>query len=840
MLRVTLRSLLARKLRLALSALAVVLGVSFVSGTLVLTDTLGRVFDRLFTTVNAGTALSVRAESLLAGDEVSDRRPVPEDVLAVVREVDGVAEAVGKVTGLAQVVSPDGTVVSSPGAPTLGGDFQPGSRAEQLVVRRGTAPSTDDQVVLDVRTAERTGIEPGDRVTVLLPGSPGSFTVSGLVALPGTDELAGASLVGFRLPVAQRLLGTPGAFTEILVAAEPGVASEELRRRVAAVLPDGFEAVTRDELVADSTADVREGLRFFTTVLLVFAAIALFVGAFLIANTFSMLVAQRTRELAVLRALGASRGQVMRSVLVEALVIGSLASVVGFALGLAVAVGLRRLLATLGLDLPAGATVVQPTTLLACLAVGIGVTTLAALLPARRAAHLAPVQAMRDAAPAEERALLRRGTGSLVLLVAGLVPLGIGLARGRLPAVGIGVALTFLAVAALSPLVVRPVAGALGAASARLGVPGRLGRDNAVRSPRRTSATASALMVGLALVSAVSVVADSVKASVGVVVERSLGADFLVRSGAGYRPLSAEVEAALRDQPGVAAVAALRSAEVRLGAERAWLQGADPAALQEVLRLTVVDGDLEALSRGAVALDEEEAEARGLSVGDRVALTWSRTGRQEATVGAVYAANEFAGEVLVSDEVFVANTVARGVDLVAATIEPGTTPRAARRAVERALAPYPDVVVEDRAEFVATQRERLDELLNAVTVLLVLSVVIALLGIVNTLALSVAERTRELGLLRAVGMSRRQVRRMIRIESVVIALYGALLGLVVGAALGAALVRALRPEGITEFSLPVGRLLAVVVVAALAGVAAAALPARRAARLDVLKAVAAS
>jgi len=383
------------------------------------------------------------------------------------------------------------------------------------------------------------------------------------------------------------------------------------------------------------------------------------------------------------------------------------------------------------------------------------------------------------------------------------------------------------------------VASVLAAPFARMGVPGKLGRANAVRSPRRTSATAAALMIGLALVSAVSVLGASLKESVGAVVDRSFGADFVLTSSS-FQGFSPSVVDQLREAPELDSVLAVRSSELRVGDVTAGVTGLDPDAALDVLQIEVVEGDLDSLDDGALAVQDSVASALGLSVGDRVPVTWSETGDAELVIGAVYEENEFLSRLAVGEQVLADNTASDLLEAVGVTTAEGTSPEDARRAVDAAVADLPTVTVEDRAEFVAGQRGQVDQLLNAVTVLLVLSVVIAVLGIVNTLALSVVERTRELGLLRAVGLQRRQLRRMIRVESVVIALYGALLGLVVGTGFGWALVRALRDQGITEFSLPVGRLVLVVVAAALAGVLAAALPARRAARLDVLQAVASS
>ena len=836
MLRTTLRSLLARKLRLALSGLAVVLGVSFVSGTFVLTDTLSRVFDELFAGVNAGTSVTVRGVSALGDEDAAAPPPVDEAVLDRVLAVDGVASATGRVSGYAELVV-DGAPVTSGGAPSLGVDIQPDSPLETLTLRDGAAPQGPDEVAVDKATADRVGLEVGDRVQVALREGLRDVTVTGTLGFGDADSFAGASLAAFDLASAQRLVGRPGTFSEIAVAAEDGLGDDVLAERVGAVLPAATEAVTGRQSSAESSAEIKEGLGFFTTGLLVFAGISLFVGAFLIFNTFSMLVAQRARELALLRALGASRRQVTSSVLVEALAVGLLASLVGFALGIGVAAALRALLSLLGIDLPDGELVLAPRTLLVCLLVGVGVTAVAALVPARRAARVAPVEAMRDAGPAEERSLFRRGLLGALLLLTGVGLLAAGLTRGTLPLVGGGAAVTFLGVATLSPLVARPVASALAAPFARLGVPGRLGRANAVRSPRRTSATAAALMVGLALVSAVSVLGSSLKASVDKIVDSQLGADFVLTSSS-FQGFSPSVADRLRAAPEVDGVLALRFAQLLVDGRTGGVSGIDPRAVERVLALDVVDGDLASLDAGSLAVSADAAEELGLAVGDEVPVTWARTGEASLRLVAVYASNEFLDDYAVVEEAVVAGTDQELLGAVLVNVREGTTPARAREAVDGAVGDLPTVRVDDRAAFVAEQSSQVDQLLNAITVLLVLSVVIAVLGIVNTLALSVVERTRELGLLRAVGLSRRQLRRMIRVESVVIALYGALLGLLVGTAFGWALVRALEEQGVSEFALPLGRLALVVVAAALAGVLAAALPARRAARLDVLAAVA--
>jgi putative ABC transport system permease protein len=839
MLHATLRSLLARKLRLLLSGVAVVLGVAFVSGTFVLTDSMGRVFDQLFATVSQGTAVNVRGVSGLGTNDTSDAsasEPVPQSVLDAVRKVDGVKEAVGQVSGYAQPVDKKGKAVTTGGAPTLGVEYSVSPTQRSLTLKQGSAPSGPDQVVIDAGTARKAGFHVGDQVTILLKGPARQFTVVGIVGFGTTDNLAGATIAAFDVATAQKYVGTLGTYTDLAIASTDGVSQRELAHRVSAVLPTGFEAVTQQQSVDEASKGIKKGLGFFSTALLVFAVISLFVGGFLIFNTFSMLVAQRTRELALMRALGASRRQVTVSVLVEAVVVGLFSSVLGFVLGIGVAKGLTAALGAVGIDLPAGDTVIATRTVVASLVVGIGVTCAAALLPARKAARVAPVEALRESGPAEDRSLRRRGLVGGGLGAAGVALLATGLSQGQLNLVGLGAAGSFLGVATLSPFIARPITSALGLPFAKLGVPGKLGRDNAVRSPRRTSATAAALMVGLALVAAVSVLGSSLKSSTVKIVDSSLGADYILRTES-FSPFSGEVAKALRGKPGIASVAAFRFIQAKVGSGNVPLQGVEPDALAAVLKLTPLSGSFDGLETG-LAISKKAAADHGWKVGDTVPVTWQRTGVKPLKVAVVYDINQFAGDYLVSGTTFDANTSSQLLEVVGIKTTADSKPADTRALVDAAVKAYPNIQVQDQAQFVKSQGDQIDKLLNVITGLLVLSVLIAVLGIINTLALSVIERTRELGLLRAVGLQRRQLRRMIRVESVVIAVYGAILGLAVGVAFGWALVRALQDQGVTEFTVPLGRMVQVLVVAALAGVLAAALPARRAARLDVLEAVA--
>jgi putative ABC transport system permease protein len=834
-LRATFRSLLARKLRLLLSATAIVLGVSFVGGSLVLTDTLGRVFDDLFASVNEKTAVEVRGTEPFdaSGQGEVARRPVPAELLTAVRAVEGVSAAVGDVSAYAQVIDEDGEPYSSGGAPTFGVNYDADPLTSSFTLREGRPPRGAGEVALDAGTAEATGYGVGDTVPVILAVGRRDLRVSGVFGFGDNDNLAGASIVAFEQRVAEDLLGKDGEYVVLRAAAEEGVTQEVLRDRVAAVLPDTVEAVTGEQSAEETAGDIKEALGFFNTFLLVFAAVALFVGAFLIFNTFTMLVAQRQRELALLRALGASRRQVVRSVLLESLVVGLVASVVGLGLGLGVAVGLQALVRAVGGSLPAGDLVVQTSTVVTCFVVGIGITAVAALLPARRASAVPPVAAMRDSV-APERSLRRGSTIGGGLLALGVLALVQGL-RGELALLGLGAVLVFLGVAGLSPLLSRPAARVLGAPFARR-VPGRLGRLNAMRNPRRSASTAAALMIGLALVSAVSILGASAKASVERIIQGAVGADLVVQQKGGFDGFSPGVAAALSELDEVGSTDVLRFEVVQIEGSVAFITSVADRALESTLLLSKVDGDIE-LAPGKVLLSESEAEDRGFGVGDRVPVTFSRGTEKDFVVAGVYEDNELIGPYLF-DASAAADfaTELDGVVLVQAA--EGVPAAELRAAVDEALEAFPTVEAATSDEFAADVAGNIDVVLTIINVLLLLSVIIAVLGIVNTLALSVLERTRELGLLRAVGLARPQVRRMVRVEAVVVSLFGAALGLLLGTAFGVAVQRALADEGISQLRVPWASFAVFAVAAAVAGVVAAILPARRAARLDVLRAIA--
>ena len=840
MFRTTIKSLLARKLRLTMSALAVVLGVAFVVGAFVLTDTLGRTFTDLFDTVNKNIAVDVRGAEITQGSGDSDgggRKDVPAGAIAAVQRVDGVAEVQGNIangqSNQVSVLGKDGKALSTNGAPIIAGNWIDSTRLNEQRVVSGHAPRGPTEVVLDGRLAEKAGVGVGDSTTVFLPTGQQKVSVVGLVQYSnGKDTLGGESYVYFTTEAAQKLLRVDG-FSDLYVAAADGVSQDELRTRVSAALSGGLEAVTGQQLADEQASDIQEGLGFLNTFLLVFASVSLFVGAFIIFNTFSILVAQRTKELALMRALGASKGQVTRSVLLEAVVVGGIASAIGLGAGVGVAIGLQALFSAFGAGLPSATPVLELRTVIAAFVVGILVTAAAALLPARRAAKVPPIAAMRDAATAD-RSLVRQTIAGAVLTVAGAVAMTFGLTGSGLAILGAGTVLAFLGVALLSPLVSRPVTGALGLLFSR-GLAGKLGRQNSMRNPRRTASTAAALMIGLALVAAVGVLGSSLKDSVRKVASDAIGADYIVSPTAvGMGP---DAYGAVQKAPGVGLVTGLRGGDATIDGRDEFPTSLTAGALGNTVELTMKSGKADDLGAGTTLVSDDVAKDKHLSVGSSVPVVWEDGAKGTLRVAGVYASNQLLGKYLVDDS---AATHFRQQLYFAALVKaaPGQDVAQLRQSLDQAMKPYPNVQVQDQSEFVGEAAGQIDQLVQFFQLLLALSIGIAILGIVNTLALSVLERTRELGLLRAVGMGRRQVKRMVRVESVLVSVFGGVLGLVVGVIFGVALQRALVSQGVTELSFPVTQLVVYLLLAAVAGVLAAWLPARRASKLNVLQAVA--
>jgi len=833
--KVTIKGLLAHKLRLALTALAIVLGVTFISGTFVLTDTLQNTFTVLFGNIYQKVDFQVRGVAQLGTGANATRNQLPESLLATVRGVPGVQAAQGEVTGYAQFVARDGKAISTGGAPTLAVAFDPDQQISPLHLIAGGPPVTPDDVVMDAGTAQKYDFAVGQTVRILSAGPPRTFTITGITEFGTANNLAGATLAAFTLPTAQAIAQVPGKLDAINVVTAPGASKAAVQKAIARALPSGAEVVTGQTVANESTSSVNQALSFFSTALLVFAFISLFVGAFTIYNTFSIIVGQRTRELALLRIVGASRRQVFGSVLAEAAITGLVSSVIGLGLGVLAALGLQALLKGFGVTLPPGSLVFEPRTVLVGLAVGVGVTVVSAIGPARGAVRIPPVVALDDRQSAASASLRRRFVWGTVLALAGAVLLGIGLAKPAIQLVGIGAAGLFIGVATLSPAVARPLSSVIGRPLPRLlGVAGKLGRENSMRSPRRTAQTAAALMVGLALVSAMAVFGASLSKSATSSADQAISADLIV-TPTGSGELSNSVPATASAVPGVTASSAVYQGRFEFQNTLTSVTGVSTDHLADTVILRMTAGTPAALAQGELLIDSTTAASKHLSVGGQVRARFARTGPAVLRIGGIYQANALIGSYLVSAAFFLAHFPPQppGALLIR------TNGAAVDNAVTKALAPYQNLQVQTRAQFEQSQVSAVNQLLGLVYALLGLAVIIALIGIVNTLMLSVFERTREIGLLRAVGMRRRQVRAMVRSEAVILAIFGAIVGIVIGTALGLAFVASLRHQGITETVVPVSSLLIFLVLSALLGLVAASWPARRAARLDVLAAIAA-
>jgi putative ABC transport system permease protein len=836
--KVTLRGLLAHKLRLALTALAIMLGVTFISGTFVLSDTLHNTFSTLFTSVYSKIDFRVRGVAQFGNGESATRNPLPQSLLARVQGVPGVAGAYGNVVGYAQFIARDGKPISS-SVGTVGIGFDTNQQISSLHLIAGNPPTTSDDVVMDAATARSYGFSAGQQVRILATGlkSAQSFTITGIAQFGTADNLAGETLAAFTLPTAQRVVGETGLFDFVDVVAKQGADKAAVQRSIARALPSNAEVVTGQTVIDEDQSTVSQALSFFSTALLVFALISLFVGAFTIYNTFSIIVGQRTRELALLRVVGASRGQLLRSVLTEAAIVGFVSSAIGVGLGVAAAIGLEALLSGFGATLPTGPLTFEARTAIVGLAVGTLVTVASAIGPARNAVRIPPVAALADrsadgagAGPARRRLI-----SGAVLAVLGVALLGIGLSKPVVALVGLGAVGIFVGAAMLAPAAARPLSGLLGRPlAALLGTPGQLGRENSMRSPRRTAQTASALMVGLALVSAMAVFGASLSESATSSVDQAISADLLI-SVNGSGQLSDSLPTAVARVPGVTATNTVYRNQFEFKSTLATLTGVTTQNLADTVVLRMTSGSAAALGQDELLIDSTIATKDHLAVGDTVPVRFAYTGPTTIRIGGIYQSNALIQSYLVSSPYFLAHfrQPHPGAILVRTNGGPG-----AETAVSNALAPYGNVQVQTREQFQQAQVSSVNQLLGLVYALLALAVLIALIGIVNTLMLSVLERTREIGLLRAVGMRRPQVRSMIRSESVILATFGAVIGIVIGTLMGLALVASLRQQGITETSVPWVRLVEFLVLAALLGLVAASWPARRAARLDVLAAIA--
>ena len=862
MLRTALRNVLAHKARLSMTALAVLLGVAFVSGTLVFGDTVTQAFRNASTENLKGVAVSVRAEYEPA--DYADGTDDDGRTTSLTDEIADQIRALPEVTAVHPVVHGNATLAAKDGSPynashswqNLATNYVPDGQASgergksgdedsRYPLAEGRGPAAKDEIALDAHTADKAGYQVGDTVRFATEGPTLAKKLVGTVDTDDPRVTAGGTLALFDTTTAQQLFLKEGQFDEFAVASAPGTDNQALTASIRELLPAQSASATSGAQLADEQSQrIAEETKALTQMLLVFAGIALFVGVFIIANTFTMLIAQRSREIALLRAVGASRRQVVRSVLIEAGLLGLVASALGFTLGIGIATGLRPLLNASGAGLPEGPLVISTDAVLWSLAVGVLVTVLAAWLPSRRAARIAPIEALTtvDQAPPVRAMRLRNTLGGLLTGAGVLVMLYLATVEktdeSLLMVAMFGSALTMCGMIMLAPLLSRPLVNLAGRLTSRLfGVHGKLAKENALRNPRRTAATASALMIGLTLITGLSVAGNSADAALKKEAVQGLTADYKVSIDHG---LDTTLGAKVADVPGVADSAALATAPLEVHGNFAMLTGADPDDLAKVVDLTFRSGSLADIGPGKIAISEDYAKETGLTTGDSVDGELGDDGSRKLTVVGVYQGSRVVSDALGTMTDVLPHTYVGKLDSVLVKASAEQSASGLDTDIREALGNSPLLKVQNQEQLTKEEAGAIDVMLNMVYGLLAMSLVIAVLGVINTLAMSVFERTREIGLLRAIGLDRTGIRQMVRLESIVISLFGAVLGIGTGIFL-AWTGGSLTANSLTTYEtlLPWGRLALLLVLALVTGIFAALWPARRASRMGALQALAA-
>ena len=847
MIRLALRSLLSRPLRTALTTLAILLGVAMISGTYVLTDQITNGFDDIFATAYDGTAVAVSPKDPVGGfQNDSSTLSMPERLVDDVRAVDGVATAQGSVEALGAVVV-DGEVVRTGGAPTLVLSAEDGD--SQVTWVEGAAPARAGDVAVNTGFAEAQKLAVGDPIGLVTDQGTVPVTIGGVFDFGDAASLGGTVMVAARLDDVQAWYGLEGKVTAISATSAAGVAPEELATRVREALPASVDVKTGEQAAQDDSAESSDSINtFLRPALLAFGGVAVFVGAFIIFNAFSITVAQRLREFAMLRSFGASRRQVLATVFAEALLMGMAASVAGLFLGLGVARGINQLFKLVGAEIPVAGIGLEPRTVVVALAVGIGTAVAAAVVPAVRATRIPPVAALQEGAtlpPSRFSRLATPAAGVLAGLGVALVALGFFgdvSARTMLLALGVGAMLLFVAVAMVSRHVVRPLTRVIGWPLERLaGAPGRLARENAGRNPARTANTAAALMIGLGLVVFVAVFAQGLKSSFVDVFDKAVTADVVAMDSGSYQSLPAKGVAAMERTPGVETVTGVVFGQVKTAdGQTTFFNAIEPEKWASVWRFDWRDGAddslLAELDGDGVVVDDQTAGRRGWEVGDTLTMTSAAGRTARATVLGTYRDPFIMSGVTMSQEMCEKLDIPTKASIAMANGAPGTDAGKLRSAVEDALSGFPTQSVYTKQGYKDLVNGQVNQLLMMLYALLAMSVTISAFGIVNTLVLSVYERTREIGMLRAIGTSRRQMRRIVRYESVITSVIGGLMGTAVGVAFAYAVTTRYADQGFT-FSVPAGQLGVFLAVAVVVGVMAAVLPARRASRVDILEAI---
>jgi putative ABC transport system permease protein len=850
MLSLSLRGLSARKLRSTLTALAIFFGVAMIAGTLMLTDTINNSFDDIFSSANQRTDVTVKPKETVEDSRGGEPPAFAASLLQTVKRTDGIAEASGTIFDpTIAILDEHNKRVGPQGPPHFAASVVP-PRFSPWTYPEGRRPQTADEMAIDSITAKAESYKVGDRIRIAGQSGAKRYRVVGIGRFAEGVPLGGASIAQFTLPEAQRLTDKQGKFDEILVAADSGLSPEQLKQRLQSTLPPSVVIRTGEETAQAESQDIKDGFAFLSTALLAFGAVALLVGGFLIFNTFSITVAQRTQEFGMLRTLGASGRQVLAAVLLEALLIGLIASLAGIVGGIGFVQLITTLFDALGFELPTSGLVLTGKTMIVALIVGLLSTAVSSIMPALRATRVTPLEALRDpgldrgAQPSRRRTVIAATLAGLGAFMIGFGLFATDSAGLAFQLMGPGLVLLFIGIAMLANRAIRPIASIVGWPMERLrGITGRLARENTLRNPSRTTTTAAALMIGLALITFVATFAAALSKSFDQAIDQSFAGDLILVNTDGFSRIPKGVARSVEQVSGVDAVSPVASGDARLaGVGKETVTSIDPATVSRVAKLDWVNGSDSTLGRlgpdGAIA-ESKWAKDNGIGVGDRVSMT-TPTGRR-ATYTVKGTARDEPG-IIVQTLAIPTNTFAKdfgidGDDAVLVSFTGGTNFDAARARVDQVLTrEFPNVESRSQAELKQDTKEQINQLLILIYALLALSVFISLFGIVNTLILTIHERTREIGMLRAIGTSRMQVRRLIRYESVITAMIGAIIGAGIGLVLAIVAVTALKDEGFV-LAVPYPLLIVMLMLAAVAGVAAAIAPARRASKINVMEAL---
>lgn len=843
MFRIALKGILGRKARLVLTSLAVIIGTAFLAGTSVFTATLDRTFNNLFEDVFKNIDGYVRSTEVIEGEfGLQERQRIPAELVDQVNAVPGVADAVPDIQAFARIIGKDGKPLGSEGAgPPTFGSVAVEFKGALWTVSEGRFPTGANEVALDEASARNGNYIVGDTVKVVAQSGSREFTMVGIASYGDVRSPGGATFALFDVPTAAEFLGKPGFVDAILVVGDGSRSDEELASDIDAMFDPALniETLTGAEVTKETQDDIGEALSFFGILLSIFSSIALGVGSFVIYNVFSISAAQRQRENALLRAIGASRRQVTRAMLTESVVVGIFGSIMGFLGGIGLAVGLSGLLRALDIDLPQGGLVVTPGAALNTILVGLVVTVASAYLPARRAGKVPPLAAMRATALETAGPTRIRAYAGLALVVLGLITIGAVTLGATNSLLGVGVLLVFTGTIVLGPAIARPVALVLGRPAAALrGVTGTMARQNAARNPKRTSRTASPVLIGVALVAAVSALAASINGQISDIFTKQFTGDYAVSSQAqGFGGLSPSLAVDLGKIDGVQNATGIGTLLVKIDDKGRTLTVVTPETIEGNYDIGLMDVNYSALDKDGIFVSLDYAEREELTVGSTVNVVLADTTQRALTVRGLYEFNDLAGNRVVSREMFADANVTSFDFGIYVTLASGADSKQVRASLQKAVDDYGQGKLLSKQEYIDEQAGQVNQLLGLIYGLLFLSVIIAIVGIIITLLLSVFERQREIGLLRAVGMTRSQVRTTVRWESVITSLLGAVLGIVLGLALGWVVVFSLRDQGLTSFQIPVGTTIAIMVLSFIVGVLAAVYPAWRATKVDVLEAL---